>query len=176
VKTEKANQLVSSTTFLAPQLSSKQNIEDMVFRLTTEQFLELGLETIVGFDHSRTCQPTVLRRWHAYYGASPETCAQLFYDLQTTQVQDARVERPDPYEFLIAFYWLKGNETDEKLAGQFKMDEKTARKWKWYYVHRISAMTAQKVSLDDQHIFPLAKDHKQLTALLDCFSAIWYSG
>jgi hypothetical protein len=124
---------------------------NMVFRLTTEQFLQLGLETIVGFNHSKTCRATALRCWHVFYGASPETCAQLFYDLQITAVQDARVDRPDPYEFLIPLYWLKGNDTDDRIAGQFKLDKKTVRKWKWYYyLGKILAMVAQKVSLDDQ--------------------------
>ncbi len=69
----------------------------------------------------------------------------IFRDLQTTQIQDARVEGPDAIEFLIAFYWLKSNETDEKLAGQFDLGEKTARKWKWYYVDKIAALVEQKV-------------------------------
>jgi hypothetical protein len=80
----------------------------MVFQVTAQQFLELGLETIVGFDHSRTGEATILCRWHAHYGASPETCSNIFYDLQQTQVAEARVDSPDAYEFLIAFYWKAG--------------------------------------------------------------------
>jgi hypothetical protein len=118
----------------------------MVIRLSPQQFLELGLKNVVGFDNSRTCRATILRRWHAYYGASPETCASVFVNLQTTNIADARVDRPCVFNFLIAFYWLKDNSTDEKLADQFKIGEKTARKWKWYYVRKFAALKPQKVS------------------------------
>jgi hypothetical protein len=118
----------------------------MVFRITAAQFKILGIEMIIGFDHTRTCEAMRLRRWHAYFGASPETCSEIFVDLQRTQVEEARVKRLDAFHFLIAFYWLKGNEPDEKLAVQFKLVEKTARKWKWYYLRKIEALRAEKVT------------------------------
>jgi hypothetical protein len=64
----------------------------MVIRLSPQQFLELGLKNVVGFDNSRLCRATILCHWHAYYGASPETCASVFVDLQTTNIADERVD------------------------------------------------------------------------------------
>jgi hypothetical protein len=86
----------------------------------------------------------ILRRWHAYFGASPETCAKIFRDLQTTAIDEAHVEQPCPIEFLVAFFWLKDNATEELIAGLFKMDEKTVRKWKWFYIRKIAALKEQR--------------------------------
>ena len=117
----------------------------MVVHVTAQQFLTIGLEDVVGFDHRRTDQARILRRWHAHFGASPETCARIFVDLQTTAIHDARVDEPDVIDFLVAFFWLKDNATEERIAGLFDMDEKTVRKWKWFYVKKIAALKDQKV-------------------------------
>lgn len=118
----------------------------MVFiHVTATQFLKLGLEDLVGFDHRKVAKKRILRRWHAYFGASPETCATIFEDLQTTAIGEAHVEEPCVIEFLVAFYWLKSNASEEQVAGLFKMDERTVRKWKWFYIKKIVALKEQKV-------------------------------
>lgn len=119
----------------------------MVVAATAVQFLALGLETAGFPNHRNSRHATNLRRWHAHYGASPETVSQVFHDLQTTEIIEARLDgQPCAFEFLLPFFWLKTNASEERLAGMFGVNEKTARKWKWESIIRIAALKEQKVS------------------------------
>jgi hypothetical protein len=82
------------------------------------------------------------------YGSNPVVYAAIFEDLQMTQLPDARV---DPQtlcveSFLMAFHFMKCYPTENQLSGLFKICEKTARKWGWFYAKKIQALKEEKVN------------------------------
>jgi hypothetical protein len=121
----------------------------MALQLSAAEMQSLGLD-LAGFGfgrQARTCAETNIVRFHGSYGASPEAYTAVFLDLQTTQIVKARIERPDPRNFLICLNWLKTYKTESQIAGHFDCDGKTARKWIWEYATKIQMLKGQKVSL-----------------------------
>jgi hypothetical protein len=98
----------------------------MVLHLSADDFLQLGLQ-LAGFDQQRqqrTCAATNLRRFKSNYEASPKTSADIFMDLQTTHIDAARVNKPNPEYLMMAIHWLATYKTEEQIAGTFKVVEK----------------------------------------------------
>jgi hypothetical protein len=123
----------------------------MVLLFSAADFLELGLD-LAGFDQhrrQRTCMATNLRRFRAHFGAGPEAFSAVFSDLQTTDIDGARIVKPNPVHFLMTMTWLCTYKVEEELAGLFKVCEKTARKWIWKYTGAIQALKALKVSVNN---------------------------
>ena len=117
--------------------------------LTSHEIMQLGL-TWAGYDRyrqSRVQRATNLTRFKSHYGSLPIVCAQIWEDLQTTELPEARVERNylDLKYFLLAMNWLYRYDTDEELSATFGHCSKTLRKWKWFYVGKIAALKEQKV-------------------------------
>ena len=123
----------------------------MVEILTANEILRKGLE-LVGFDWHRqrnVSRPTNLQRFRAHYGSNPVVYAQIWEDLQTTAIPEARIDTKiaDSDNFLMAIRFLKGYPTESEQAGIFKLCEKVVRKWTWYYACKVQALKGQKVSL-----------------------------
>lgn len=125
----------------------------MVIILTANEFLRKGLE-MVGFDRrrqQRVKRATNIQRFKDYYGSRPIVYAQIWEDLQTTDIQDARIDSSKccVESFLMAIHFLKCYPTEGVRAGTFNICERTARDWGWYYVRKVQALKKQKVSLAD---------------------------
>ena len=103
--------------------------------VTPEEWLVIGLQS-VGFDPIRQIRghETNIERFLAHFGASPETLCAIFSDLQTTQIEAARIAKPSILHFLMTMYWLKTYSSETVMAATFKVDEKTARTQVWKYV------------------------------------------
>jgi hypothetical protein len=114
--------------------------------VTAPQFLRLGLE-IVGFPLRRQNgrHETNIQRFRDKFGPSPESCAAIFVDLQTTHIPQAQIAKPNVLYFLMALHWLKTYPTETGTAATFRVDEKTGRKFVWEYVLAVQALKAQKV-------------------------------
>ena len=117
--------------------------------VTSHEMMQIGLAW-AGYDsyrQSRVQRTTNLTRFKSHYGSLPIVCAQIWEDLQTTKLPEARVERNylDLKYFLLAMNWLYRYDTDEELSGTFGRCTKTLRKWKWFYVQKIAALKDQKV-------------------------------
>ena len=122
-----------------------------IHHVTTEQFLERGLVTI-GFDvarQRRTRGATQIRRFRASFGAGPGACSAIYRDLQTTQIANARIAKPDSYYFLVAMNWLATYKKEEEMAGFFQCHEETLRKHIKKYVNAIAALHGQKIVWKD---------------------------
>jgi hypothetical protein len=71
-----------------------------------------------------------------FYG-SPESCADIFSELQTTNIAEARMySRPNPIYLLMALNWLKQYKVKEEMVGWFKLVVKTAQKWTQLYTKK----------------------------------------
>jgi hypothetical protein len=71
-----------------------------------------------------------------------------FSDLQTTQIEPARIAKPSILHFLMAMYWLKIYSSVPVMAATFKVDEKTAQSQVWKYVLAIPAHAKELLRKD----------------------------
>jgi hypothetical protein len=117
----------------------------MLFRISTKDFEELGLN-LAGFEDRQNCATNNRRRFRGMYGVSPAALAEAFVDIQTTNVHEGRIDSPDPVLFLMAVEWLRTYKEEEELAGKFKRDEDTVRKYIWRYATAIQKLKEKKVS------------------------------
>ena len=114
------------------------------------EVLRIGL-LCAGFDanrHIRVAEETNVRRFQSHYGSSPLVCSMIWKDLVTAPGQ-VLPKSATFDKFLMALYFLKEYPTKEKLAGMWYTCEKSARKWSWFFVNKIQALQAKKVS----HVF-----------------------
>ena len=123
----------------------------MVHLLTADFVLSRGL-LLAGYDKRRRdlnkiSRKTAVRRFKSFYGSVPIVYAQIYEDLQTTDIEDAHVEPKDlKFDYLmLAMYFLKTYPTEEQMAATFNIDEGTARVWTWYYLRKIQALKAAKI-------------------------------
>jgi hypothetical protein len=79
------------------------------------------------------------------YGVLPATLAEVFVDIQTTNVHEGRIDSADPVLFLMAVEWLCTYKEEEELAGKFKRDKDTVRKYIWRYATAIQKLKEKKV-------------------------------
>jgi hypothetical protein len=87
-----------------------------------------------------------IMRFQGSFGSGPKTLSDVFIQLQTTNIEKARINKPDLVLYLATINWLKTNATETALAMAFKRDEKTIRSAKWKYTYAIQALKEEKVS------------------------------
>ena len=119
--------------------------------LTADEMMAKGLE-LGGCDRrrqQRACRATNLHHFKSFYGALPSVYAEIFSDLQTTEIDEARVDprKICPESFLQAINWLKCYPTEDVRSGGFGGSNKTTRKWGWHYAKKIQALKHEKVSV-----------------------------
>ncbi len=118
--------------------------------LSAGDFILLGLDFAGFHRHSRQNKNVVcttatnIRRFRAYFGISPESCCKMFMDLQTAPT--TMIKKHNPAYFMMTLQWLSTYAVEETLAGSYKLDEKTVRKWIWDYTKSIQALKEKKVS------------------------------
>jgi len=122
----------------------------MVVIFTLDEILQKGLE-LCGFDRRRQSnvkRTTNLRRFKSHFGSNPIVYAQIWEDLQTTEIPEANISSSKPCidSFLMAMHLLKRYPTEDEQEGIFKICDKTARKWAWFYVQKVQALKKAKVS------------------------------
>jgi hypothetical protein len=118
--------------------------------IAPDDLMSIGLE-LVGFNAYRqrnVKRLTNLKRFKSFYGSAPIVYANIWADLLTSDIEEARLSRSDACieNFLLAVHFLKVYPTDDRLAGQFKMCIKTARKWAWFYLRKVQMLKVKKVS------------------------------
>jgi hypothetical protein len=118
------------------QTSSHNWQPTMVLHLSADDFLQLGLQ-LAGFDQQCnlcTCAATNLCWFKSNFEVSPKTCAEVFKDFQTTHIDAARLNKPNPAYLMMAMHWLATYKTKEQIADTFKVVEKTeGQRWIWLW-------------------------------------------
>ena len=117
---------------------------------TSREMMARGLE-LAGFDPQRQSvrYRQNLERFKSFYGSKPIVCAQIWEDLQTTDIEEARIEannQKDVDYFLMAHHFLTCYPLENQRAGLFQVCETTTRSWCWYYVMKMQALKGLKVS------------------------------
>jgi hypothetical protein len=116
---------------------------------TPDQILERGLSLVnYSLNRQHACRETLLRRFRGHFGSNPIAYAEIFIDIQTKLPQAECVvgESLSLDYFLIGIHFLKCYPTEEQQSAIFQVDEKTARRWTKFYIGKIHALKAQKVS------------------------------
>ncbi len=113
----------TSTTRDTQQQTALTRVASMAI-LTPDEVLETGLN-LCGYDRGRqnkVCRATNLRRFSSHYGSLPIVYAQIWEDLQTTEIAEARIDSVKPCvdSFLMAIHFLKRYPTEEERGGIFR--------------------------------------------------------
>lgn len=91
---------------------------------------------------------TRLRRFKAEYGCKPIVCVKVWNDLMAMQAVEYRSQSKVDHLFWCLFF-LKKYPNEDEMVAKFNKDEKTVRKWVWFYIHRIQELKEMKVSMHD---------------------------
>jgi len=83
------------------------------------------------------CLATQLERFVAHFGVNPSICKLLWVLLKETPNFDSHAQKN---HLLWALHWLKTNCNEANMHSMFGMDEKTFRKWKYYFVKKIAEL------------------------------------
>jgi hypothetical protein len=105
---------------------------------------------LAGFEGDRLHEPSKIntRRWRAWYGASPASCSQLLYDLETRQHLNGLAAIADNLlkYFFMALYFLVTNANEHIRAGTWRDNEDTSRDRTWDVIRAIQELEAQKIT------------------------------
>ena len=122
--------------------------------LSAVAILRKGLE-YAGFSRRRqdVDLSTNEERFRGFYGCNPIVYAVLLHDLQTTEIDEARIDLDEEglKPFFVAIHWLYSYPTECQMAGRSGYCEKTCRKIVWFFAKKIKALVEQKVRLCQQH-------------------------
>jgi hypothetical protein len=88
-------------------------------------------------------------RFRGFYGCNPIVYAVLLHDLQTREIDEARIELDEEgvKPFFVAIHWLYLYPTECQMAGRSGYCEKTCRN----FAKKIKALVEQKEQLCQQH-------------------------
>ena len=125
----------------------------MLLIYTADEVLSFGL-TLVGFDEHRQRRQqrkSNVEDFKGHFGTQPVVVAQIWEDLQTTEIAAARINTAAPKEmvslktFLRSMHFLKRYPAETERKGSSGRRKKTVRKWCWYFLERVQALKKQKV-------------------------------
>jgi hypothetical protein len=113
--------------------------------VTEEIMLETGLE-ILGF--WPTNSPTLARRrFRDLYGGNPKSAAQIYNELQTVDIGNAKIEKINLRYYLMTRYFARGYEVENRVMSKFGIKcNKTFEKHIAAYFIAVQALKAKKVS------------------------------
>ena len=123
--------------------------------LTPKEIMKIGLKLIVGFKRQRirrARRKTNVERFKGFFGASPAVYAEVWEDLQKTDVVEARVPPQDrnAKHFLMAMHHLKRYPTELEREAMFDISRMWGRDWCWYFIEKVQALKAQKIVWPDK--------------------------
>jgi DDE superfamily endonuclease len=111
-------------------------------------FLSYGLKK-AGFKWNRMSVSDAtkkdLNRFHSCYGVGPKACKDVWEDLQTIANDEVSISDPKLKYFFLALAWLEQYQTNTVMAGNWKVDEDTVRKYAWKYTHALQVLMREKV-------------------------------
>lgn len=112
--------------------------------LTENEMLKVGLEQLGWMDHhiTRVEVTTNHQRFCGAYGALPHVVASLWEDLQTTDIDEARIDATQHAlkDFLATMHFLYRYPTEIERCNMWKGCRDSLRKWCWFFVDRIRAL------------------------------------
>jgi hypothetical protein len=122
---------------------------------TADEILRFGLQ-LVGYTRRRIRRAkkdtNVDRFLRGHFESNLIIYAAIWEDLQMTKVEEAQVPPKDLniLFFLMAMHHLKRYPAEVDREALFDISQKWGRNWCWYYIEKVQALKAQKITwLDD---------------------------
>ena len=84
------------------------------------------------------------RRWKSWFGVTPEIAAEVWCLLKVDWTNN--LTSPNPEHLLWALSLLKTYKKEAEHASEFRVDEKTFRKWAFFYLEGIARLASKVVS------------------------------
>jgi hypothetical protein len=117
--------------------------------LTPKEITKIGLK-LVGFKRQqsqRARRKTNVERFKGFFRASPAVYAEIWEDLQKTNVKEAQVPPQDRKvkHFLMAMHHLKRYPTELELEGMFDISRMWGQDRCWYFIEKVQALKVQKI-------------------------------
>lgn len=126
---------------------------------------------------SATSNPTTKkhsRRFKATFGIPPRLVAQLWQDIaQSGYLNHLGPRSLKPIHLLWALCFLKGYNAEETNAYRVSCDEKTFRKWAWFYSKCIADLESKYVSPRCNYIITCSLLSTMLTVVFVSFQINW---
>lgn len=129
--------------------SSESDVNPDVVVFTPSEVMQKGLR-LVHYRKKRiqrACRATNVERFKHHFGTTPQLAAQIFEDLQRTDVQEAFLP-PDDAKidmFLMSLHALKKYPEEMEREGTFDISRRQGREWVFYYLEKIQALKAVKI-------------------------------
>jgi len=124
----------------------------MILHYTPEQVLRIGLKThgVTRQQMERRLKKTNIADFKSLYGTEPKVLAQIWDDLQTTDIDEAKINATlhdgcNLKYFLRACHFLMRYKTESERKLDTGNGKKTIRKWTWFFLAKIKALKAAKV-------------------------------
>jgi DDE superfamily endonuclease len=123
----------------------------MVDFIVTADFMLMQGLLMVGFDHHRiqkVLRNTNIIRFRSFYGSDPIVYARIWNDLHdgTNEAAFIHTSTATLRHFFMSLFFLKCYPSATQMAAIFRVCEKTARKWCWYFLSKIQALKHTKVT------------------------------
>jgi hypothetical protein len=110
----------------------------MLVVYTADEILSIGLSLtrIDTFRQEKVDRETNLDRFRSLLGLNPVVYAQIWEDLQTTDIHDARIDgataKTGIRYFLMSIYFLKNDPAGPLQESSFRVNVCTAHEKNWY--------------------------------------------
>jgi hypothetical protein len=137
-----------------PDDSSSSSDGDDLQIFTPDEMMVKGLLLLGWTEHQigRVQDVTNLERFRSHFGADPDVLAQIWEDLQTTEIAAANINRhftdrmkKDVKDFFATMHFLKRYETENERERTWRSSKNTIRRNGWFYVDHIRALKADKI-------------------------------
>ena len=113
-------------------------------QVTAAEFESLGRE-LAGFKDSNSYD-TKRRRFVSFFGVEPAIVSVAWSLLFVYDLIDLNPRQVKPIHLLWALLFVQCYEVEERNAARCKCDEKTFRKWSWYYLNALATLDKCVVS------------------------------
>lgn len=142
---------------VVPAMDDDSFVDEDLVVLTPDELMITGLLQIGYFEKEiqNVVQSTNETRFQAFYGCSPMVAAQIWMDLQTTEIDEAHLEpkQRQIHYYLMALNFLKRYPVEIESEKDFRRSENCIRQWKWLMVEKIGALISQVVCWPDDEKF-----------------------
>lgn len=132
-------------------------------------FLKLGLN-LKGVRFRKSSQRRNKRRFISIFGTEPCICS-IIWEMLTLTKWTAHTNKPKPVHLLWALRLLKSYSTEADLAAEVGgKDEKTFRKWAWFYIEGVANLAEKVVSKIRSYYSDIYMLYCKYLNLFYCFS------
>ena len=115
-------------------------------RISPDEFTSIGMSLMGRYNHS--ANETSRRRFSAWFGTDSLTCSILWEMLYHYKWFDyAGIRGTHPKHLLWTLLFLKCYATEAVHSSNVGVDEKTYRKWIWFYVEGINRLRKHVVRI-----------------------------